>query len=405
MTGSERALTQLQRLVRETEVSAAKGNWRKIPDDLQTAEARGLVLAYSEQDAMNEAKSTLRDDHRFEYLDDRALDNAVWRFVCLASLQSEDHVPWFAAEYAREPWEDDCWCEVEGLTVSEPIEIGSVVVVSGDDPRVPTLEWFTDPVDSFVRVGVRGTDSRRMVESARVEAVHALRVLRLSLSRHRFIPELQLRFRLGVGCRFGNGGWSTTRDPSRPVDLTVSPKLLAELPSGLLTLNPLHVNDMEKRALRALDWFDRGMTATDPLIRLLFHFFGLEALLSSRDTRTKDRVLAWRRLVLARESKGSFTHPAVVYWLYDKVRSAAVHGSEPPKIRPSDAAMFEWDTQEAVREYLDFARSRGLTKRFQVLRAIDDHEEANEVLEWLQQNDEGWETFVPPYSRSGNAAT
>src|SRR5262249_32198551 len=135
----------------------------------------------------------------------------------------------------------------------------------------------------------------------------------------------------------------------------------------------------------------------EPVTRLLFHFFGLEALLTERSVGRKARLLAWRRVMLSHATKGGFAHPAPVYWLYEKVRSNAVHGSEPVEAPERDVALFESDARAALNEYLTFAHERDLARRVDVLRALDSHSDSDALLDRLREIDTGWERFEPPY--------
>lgn len=66
---------------------------------------------------------------------------------------------------------------------------------------------------------------------------------------------------------------------------------------------------------------------------LLFQFFALEAILGDKAEGLRALGPAFRRTTLGHLVSGHWTGPENIYYQYDKVRSAAVHGSEPPEVR------------------------------------------------------------------------
>lgn len=78
-------------------------------------------------------------------------------------------------------------------------------------------------------------------------------------------------------------------------------------------------------------WIEQAFVVGDKqLLELLFCFFALEALLGDKSDGLKAHALAFRRALLGSVVRGHFAHPNRLALLYDKVRPAAVHGSEPP---------------------------------------------------------------------------
>jgi hypothetical protein len=68
-----------------------------------------------------------------------------------------------------------------------------------------------------------------------------------------------------------------------------------------------------------------------------------------------------------------FTHPSRAYRLYEKVRSAAVHGSEPPDVSEADVHLFAGDVRVAIEEYLRYGQEQGFTRQSQLVAALDSH--------------------------------
>jgi hypothetical protein len=125
----------------------------------------------------------------------------------------------------------------------------------------------------------------------------------------------------------------------------------------------------------------------DPISKLLYLFFALEAILGDKSEGLKGAGLAVRRALLGLLVNGGFSHPARTFVLYDNVRSAAVHGEEPPQISPKDVDAFAWDVRRAVNEFLRFARRNGLTRRAQVREALDADARRERVIDGLLEQD------------------
>src|SRR5438128_821646 len=84
---------------------------------------------------------------------------------------------------------------------------------------------------------------------------------------------------------------------------------------------------------------------------------------------------------------GSFTAPALTYQLYDAVRSAAVHGEDPPSVDRGVVGAFDLSVRRTLNEYLDYGRSRGFASRKQLLTALEGDPETRTVIKWLREQD------------------
>jgi hypothetical protein len=387
-SAAEKALEELQRLARlsRRREPGEKWMWGQIPEDLRNDAHGGLELVGSEVDALEHLKETLAKDERFEHMEERAVDDATWRFVCLASLRrGESHVDQFIAEHEQEPRQLTCYFPVELLKVPEETEVHGVTFIPAASAVVPEKLWAPDPrptMDSVVAVGCRGTSYESMRLRAREVAEHALRLLRAGLREHRSIHDRQLLFRLGVSYWFSDSasGWQSRDDAGLGFELNEAMLAVATSPT-IATLPAAGRNDVERRANRALRWFEQAQLAMDPLMELLFLFFALEAILGNKAEGEKARGLAIRRAILAHKTTGSFTHPYRVYSLYDEVRSTAVHGENPPEVTKDELVTFAWDVRRALNEFLEFARAEGFEKRGRVLRALDDDPDVDEIAE------------------------
>lgn len=330
----EKALRTLQQLVRrpppddKTQVVMTK----RLPSQLATDETPGLALLGDEVAAMATTQAALLDDLRFEHM--RNVEDAVWEFVAECWLdRRNNHVPMFIAQHEIKPFDDVCYVPVEFLTVPSETEVFGIRLLPVDDERIPTVagDWFgrEKPIGSFAAVDVQGTDYRRMAERARRVASHALRVLRIALREHRSIANPQLRFRLGRAHAFAGRftGWQEREDVA--YDLTFAGDLPAVAGSQPVSTMPAEPStDVGRKADLALRWLERAWFANEPLIGFLYLFFALEALLGDKREGLKAHGLAFRQAMLGHLVTGMFSHPNETWFLYDQVRSGAVHGED-----------------------------------------------------------------------------
>jgi hypothetical protein len=396
----ERTLRDLQALVRRTEPIIAENYAmsRRIPRDLATPDQRMLYLDRSELVAFEQTVAQVLADLRFEHLDKKG-DEKVWRFVCQASLDpGPDFVPDFVGQHAKEPRERTCFFPIDHLTVEQPRTLAECVLLPVGDPQLPPVAGafeLVPPVGAVAAVPVLGTHLGRMKDRAAKAVDHSLRVLRVALREHSWVRDEQLRFGRALGYSFGDGlvGWALRSDAR--IDLRLDDELEALVDSQpISTLGAEPANDIERKALLALRWIERGALTGDRLESLLFYFFALEALLGDRSEGLKARGLAFRRAMLNVAIRGHFADPNRVLLLYDEVRSAAVHGAEPPDVSRELASKFTWDVRRAVNEFLEFARREGLQRRGRVLKALDSHPEREELAAWLRTNGgENWADF------------
>ena len=385
----EKALEQLQQLAKLPARQHETGeNWRwgQIPEDLRDAEHGGLELTGAELDALKHLNETLPNDQRFEHMDEKAIDTATWRFVCLANLRpDESHIDQFTSDHARPPRDLTCYFPVELLKVPAETEVHGVKFIPAESAKPRERFWGRDPqpaMESVVAVECTGTSYVRMMLRAREVAEHALRLLRAGLREHRSIHDSQLRFRLGVGYWFSDtaSGWQRRPEEGFPFELTEKLVHVALSPA-IATLPPVGRTDVERCANLALGWFEQAQFAVDPLMRLLFLFFALEAILGNKAEGEKARGLAIRRAILGHKTGEGFSHPGRIYLLYDEVRSVAVHGGDAPQVPEDEIVKFSWDVRWAINEFLDLARQEGFGKRGRLLAILDGDPAVAEITE------------------------
>lgn len=83
---------------------------------------------------------------------------------------------------------------------------------------------------------------------------------------------------------------------------------------------------------------------------------------------------------------GEFQHPSATWFLYDKIRSGAVHGEEVPELDWQVTARAEWSVREVLNQYLDCARQHNITRRGKLLKLLDEHPDRKALIAWLRKN-------------------
>jgi hypothetical protein len=362
-----------------------------VPDDIATEGFRWLLLEPDEELAYQEAQTIVLADLRFEYLDQREAADALWRFVCRCHAdRTRDHVALFIEEHAREILDLTCYLPVEHLIVktkSNAAGLRMLPTTSDEIPQRGRRFALDPPVGCVIAVHVSGTSYERMAERARALAEHGLRVLRIALRASPGIHDDQLRFGLGEAYAFDDrlSGWA--RRPGSPYSLALTDsgvELVRSQPVAALL--PVSRNKLERKADLAVRWMERAWLATEPLVRLLYLFFALESLLGDTGESQKAGLIALRRAMLSVAMGRGFVNPSRTYWLYEKVRSAAVHGSEPLEVSDADVTLFASDVREALDDYLRYGQNQGFTRQSQLVDALDHHPDRPHLIEWIRVN-------------------
>jgi hypothetical protein len=404
---TERALRQLMKTVRSGSPRSPADihrYWGTVPDDLAETygvpeEQRGLYLTGIEEERFSAAVRAVQQDWRFEHMNERKAKESLWRFICLSHFDhGTNHVTWFLSSYGKEPMESVSYFPTQYLLVTERLTVAGVEFIPLDDPEVP--EGWSRPdgssVGGVVAVAVAGTSLQKMRDRARAKGDHALRLLRVGLRAHPSVHDMQLRFRLADAYEIRKVGRGWTRSEETASELGLDRELYELLVKQPLATLPTYASTgVDRRALIALNWLDRARLATDDITRTLFDFFALEALLGDRSEGEKGLALTFRRSLLGLADGGGFSSPGRLFYLYDQVRSSAVHGENPPVVDPRDYSTFDWDARRALNQFLAFARNRGLRSRTDVIAALEGHPEALALLENLREADPRWRSFEP----------
>jgi hypothetical protein len=307
----------------------------------------------------------------------------------------------FVSAHAEEPASHDVLFTLRHLGVREEFRIGDTAFLPPSLSRASALADLLDEphVAGIVQVAAVGTNPRRIAERARLTAEHALRLLRNGLQTTPGIPNRQLRFRLGERFAFTDSptaGWRRFDDAASTLTTDAeTAELAVAMPAALL---PEHASTrIEAHANLAVQWADRSIHTSDPLTRILFLFFALEALVGDSAAGEKGRRIAFRRAMLDHASSGGFRDPHITYGLYDEVRSAAVHGSQPLAVTEQDANRFDVDVRLALGQLLEYAASSPHTRHSKVIESLDHHPDAAELVQWLRDTAPGasWDDFTP----------
>lgn len=388
---------EVQRVLRKLQAEARSNSapddldhatWN-LPEDLATKDCKSIWLDGAGLRAKENARVEILKDQRFEYLDGRKLDDLLWRFIhaCFRD-RSHDKVRAFIDEQARAVQEATCYLPVDHLTVAIPQQIQGARFLPLGSEEIPSPgPWFVldKPVGSVIAVPVRGTNHGLMASRARATAEHALRVLRVALKlSNPSILDRQLRFRVARTWAFADdvSGFALRQDGVYGFGLgdnVLEAQAVIGLPEGPR-------NNLERQAVLAVQWINRGIFASEPVLALLYHFFALEALLGEKSEGLKAPLIARRRAMLAAAMDAGFLHPHANYFFYDRVRSAAVHGEIPDEVTEETVRTFTWDVQTALQEFLGYAKKEGFTKKSDLVKALDNHPKHAELLDWLQES-------------------
>jgi hypothetical protein len=392
----QKKLTKLGSLVQQAEEGEPVA-FHILPAELAREGAEQLVFTAAEKRGLTSLQEALSADPRFEHLKDGGWAQLV-DFVARVQLKPEtDHVAGFMEQNARHPEERTCYFPIEFLSLSESFEVAGVSLLPRVGNETEKLKISIAPeVKTVAAVPTSGTDLKLMAQRARSQAEHALRILRIALREDRQVHAYQLRFRLGDHYAFesGLGGWEIPSDAGWELEL--DPALLQVAERQPLWTAPLKpVTKLERRVDRAMRWIEQAFVVGDDLLELLFCFFALEAILGDKQDGLKAHALAFRRALLGSVVRGHFAHPNRVALLYDKVRSAAVHGSEPPEVEAKLLAAFAWDTRLALIEYIEYAKANEFKRPSKLLKALENDPKRELLVVGLREKEpELWGEFL-----------
>ena len=148
----------------------------------------------------------------------------------------------------------------------------------------------------------------------------------------------------------------------------------------------------------------RGGT-DDLLVRALYLFFAMEAILGDLSEGLKAHRLAFVEALLSHVVEGSFREPERLYYLYDELRSSAVHGSRDFDVDPSLVKVLDQRVHAAVKNFRTIVSREGIKNMRAFQSWLLEHSQASELLEWLRARDPGrWNEFNWPPQKKNHAA-
>lgn len=400
------ALSTLQGRIRQR--PAENETIVKTVSDTRRASALDLQLTQVQLDAMKAAERAIAADERFEHL--VPAEGPIQEFAndC-ATDRKTNHVTVFMRRYGQEATERVCYFGVEFLTVTVPAEVACIRLLPLDDPEIPEtnpLFKMDKTIKSYAVVRITGTNDVMMAARAREVAEHALRVLRIALRQTYALNPEQLRFRLGTSYAFAGagGGWQVHDDIAYPLELVSD--LTSVLATAVAGLPPTAANkSVNEKALLAVEWMDRAVFTSDPLVATLYRFFALEALLGDSSDGLKNGPLALRQMTLSAIVTGQFRHPDDTFLAYNEVRSFAVHGEAAPAVTPQQASHFAWAVRDTLDQYLTIANQHGFTKRRQLMDLLDNYPDRDKLIAWIRENGSNkWGEYLDGTTASPDAA-
>lgn len=390
----ENALQELQRLIRKHDPRGEELPVGSRNVDVPGAEPSKVLYSFfiDESEAVDRAAAALREDRRFEHLDDP--EKFTWEFADEAFVHEKgDRVSEFVTEHAREVLDRRCYLPIEYLKLTTAIELGRVRLLPLSDSELPEAQppWFLldPPVGAVAVIEVSGTNGGRMADRARAEVRFELRKLRLGMRGMNLYHERQLRFRLNGSFAFDKGGQGWNRPDDSLFAAGLRPESLEKMNGEeLFSLTTPPVTDLDRCAHRAAEWIERALLVNDsPLNALLYLFFAMESLLGDRGEGPKGHGLAARLAMLAHATESGFTHPNVTLFLYDQVRSSAVHGGDPPEVDWRTVSQLTWDVRDALNRYLRLAVREGLYRRGRLIQHLERHPDWPKLRERLLEYD------------------
>ena len=370
-------LQSLVRLPTPDQFDDIAGSYVARPDPGE-GEPVSFSLNWEQRRALEQAVAVLGDDPRFEVLKDIEERLRVFVARCIGD-RSMDHVPAFICANGQELMTLPCFFPVQFLTVSEPTEAFGVTLLPPNHESVPESSGFfrlVKPVGAVAAVEVSGSGSGKMADRGRAKVERALRLLRIALRKHRMIHDKQLRFTPTGSYAFGatGSGWRSSDDEAYDLGYAGELVTLAESsPLAALTIEP--ESDLLKKADLATCWMERAWMTGDRLVAMLYLFFALEALLGDRSEGLKAEGIAFRQMMLGHLVEGQFSRPDECWYLYDRVRSGAVHGEDAPDVDEGVLTRFTSSVRQTLDSYLTLANRQGFQKRSRLLRYLAEHQD------------------------------
>lgn len=90
--------------------------------------------------------------------------------------------------------------------------------------------------------------------------------------------------------------------------------------------------------------------------------------------------------MLSHNVEGHFPRPNSTWFLYDRVRSGAVHGEDVPDVEWKIVQSFARDVRKLLNQYLRLAEDQHFGRRGRLLKFLDEHPDRPRLIAWLREN-------------------
>jgi len=83
---------------------------------------------------------------------------------------------------------------------------------------------------------------------------------------------------------------------------------------------------------------------------------------------------------------GMFSHPNEAWFLYDEVRSGAVHCEDAPAVDWDTVRGFAWTVRTTLNQHLSLTSRQNIGRRAVLLMTLDQHHDQTPLVAWLRVN-------------------
>lgn len=369
------------------------------PAEFSPALGSHFAVSSTVQQAMRETAEYLAKDLRFEQLDSKQINHAMQWFVAASYVKHPNLVRSFLDKFAEEIEAVTAWFGVTHLGVETDLRVGDVMIT----PIPDDLSARSDPewdlrTRSIATTIVGGSNRGKMLLRARRVVRFALSVLRAALTEtYDRYDDSQLRFDLADVCGFidEESHWRQYRGSSH-ADLTLPADAIASFKAERLGLDGVSKKIRDKLAI-AFGWHDRARETDDLLVRALFLFFGLEALLGDKSEGLKSQSLAFAEALVSLTEDGSFRHPSDLHFLYDEIRSRAVHGSRDFEVTDRDVNFLDEGVTRTIQNFISIVVREKISSVSKFQNWLRVHSRGADLLAVLKEEDpENWSKFNWP---------
>ncbi len=392
-------LQKLQGVVTSQSRDAELAGSFRVPAEYESILGRCVSYSTAASDLLGRLHVEIASDFGLEHLTQQQVENELFRFICSCKADPRTRAAdIFLERNLREVEEKEAWyainhLEVEGLLTQDGVRIVPVEQALRDAVGV---DRWDQRAKSLALVTVRGSNQARMIERGLAEVRDALAGLRVRLRERGCSPEL-LRFQFGhlAGIRRHESTWTWHHVDA--LNLTLSHEAIERLDALPVPTGKPGLTDAGRRLRTALEWIDRAYLTDDLVVRVVFQLTALEAILGSKDDRLKAQVLAFTGALLTAAAVGEFSHPNRIYFMYEDVRSTAVHGSETPPLDKQDVQSLERHVNELIAIYARLVAEHGFQTRKQLLRWVEQQVDVEVLLAQLAElAPESWLGFTWP---------